>query len=361
MAAKTNSHMHDFEAHAKALDADMEYYYTKRLLPLALQLFRKRYVDLYDFATTFRPLVLPDSAARERKKKEKKKENDYEARLRTLEDRFDEFVKGINRIGPGWAALRGVAVLTDDVRKERGDYDEFFHVVTRRERTGSDGWEIRRSRMADLSSRISAMERDLSNYETVLEVVTSVLQKNGHINIAVARRLKGRRRGKKHYPSLLNGAKIVSRAWVDPEFKRRLLANAREAVRELGIPPGRLGQLQVVENTEKVHNVIVCTLCSCYPYDLLGNAPWWYKQDAYKTRIVSEPRRTLEDMFEFKVPADMEIRVHDSTSDVRYMVLPRRPLNSEGMSEEELGKLVTKDSLIGVGDVLSARRVTTVS
>ena len=157
-------------------------------------------------------------------KKKWTKSKDFEGRLRNLEDRFNEFVKGINRISPGWAALKEVSVLTDNVRKERGDYDEFFH-ITKRERANN------------LPARINELERDLSNYQLVLDAVTSVLRKNGQLDKQVSKRL----RNKKTYPSLLNGARIVSRAWVDQSFKEKLLSNAREAVRDLGIPPGRLG------------------------------------------------------------------------------------------------------------------------
>ncbi|MGI0090926.1 MAG: nitrile hydratase subunit alpha, partial [Nitrososphaerales archaeon] len=231
-----NSHMHDYDAHAAALDADLEYYYTKRLMPLVLQLFRKRYVDLYDFASYNAPKLAV------KRKSTGKRSKDFEKQLRNLEDRFDEFVKGINRIGPGWAAFNDVSILTDDVRKERGDYDEFYHI-------------IKRERSSNLSARIQALEMDLSNYQLVLDDVTSVLRKNGLLNKQVAKRL----RSKTTFPSLLNGSRIVARAWVDPSFKEKLLMNAREAVRDLEIPPGRLGQLQVVENTSDVHNVIVCT------------------------------------------------------------------------------------------------------
>ena len=117
--------------------------------------------------------------------------------------------------------------------------------------------------------------------------------------------------------------------------------------------PGKLG---VVENTATVHNVVVCTLCSCYPHDLLGDTPWWYKHDSYKKRIVADPRATLREMFQLELPPQMEIQVHDSTSDVRYMVLPRRPAGTEGMSEEELARLVTQASLIGAGECLAPRR-----
>ena len=118
-----------------------------------------------------------------------------------------------------------------------------------------------------------------------------------------------------------------------------------------------MGKLGVVENTESVHNVVVCTLCSCYPHDLLGDTPWWYKHDIYKKRIIADPRGTLEEMFRLKIPSSIEVRVHDSTSDVRYMVLPRRPSDTNGMKEEELAKLVTVDSLIGAGEPLHPSRL----
>jgi nitrile hydratase len=155
------------------------------------------------------------------------------------------------------------------------------------------------------------------------------------------------RRAEVAQPGPWNGARIVARAWVDPGFKQRLLEQGRAAVRELDIPPGRLGKLGVAENTDAVHNVVVCTLCSCYPHDLLGDTPWWYKHDSYKQRIVRDPRATLEEMFGLRVPEHQEVRVHDSTSDVRWMVLPARPPGTEGLPEAELARLVTRECLIG--------------
>ncbi|MBS3939536.1 MAG: nitrile hydratase subunit alpha, partial [Actinobacteria bacterium] len=119
------------------------------------------------------------------------------------------------------------------------------------------------------------------------------------------------------------------------------------------IPPGKLGRLGVAENTDEVHNIVVCTLCSCYPHDLLGNPPWWYRTDGYKQRIVTEPRATIRDMFDLDLADDVQVRVHDSTSDVRWMVLPQRPAGTEGMSEDELAALVTAESLVGA-EVLRA-------
>jgi nitrile hydratase len=148
------------------------------------------------------------------------------------------------------------------------------------------------------------------------------------------------------------GGIIVAKAWTDPEFKHALLTTGREALRDLGMHQGKVGKLVVVENTDSVHHLVVCTLCSCYPYDILGDTPWWYKHDIYKIRIVQNPRAVVEEMFGLKIPADKEIQVHDSTSDVRYFVLPQRPQGTEDMSEEELAKLVTVDSLIGAGEPL---------
>jgi nitrile hydratase len=148
-----------------------------------------------------------------------------------------------------------------------------------------------------------------------------------------------------------NGARIVARAWVDPDFKQRLIENGREAVRELDVPPGRLAVLAVAENTPAVHNVVVCTLCSCYPSELLGNPPWWYRDASYKEQIVQDPRAKLAEAFALQVPDDKVIEVHDSTSDLRWFVLPERPAGTDGWSEEELAELVTVESLVGVATV----------
>ena len=142
------------------------------------------------------------------------------------------------------------------------------------------------------------------------------------------------------------GAKIVARAWTDPEFKKRLLADGSSAIKEFGLDMGEL-RLVVVENTEQVHNVIVCTLCSCYPRAVLGLPPSWYKSREYRSRTVREPRKVLEE-FGTILPSGIEVRVHDSTADMRYLVLPMRPAGTEGMSEDELAAIVTRDCMIGV-------------
>ena len=142
------------------------------------------------------------------------------------------------------------------------------------------------------------------------------------------------------------GAKMVARAWVDPAYKQRMLANGSEAAEEIGLDVGPL-KLVVVENTPTVHNVIVCTLCSCYPRMLLGLPPDWYKSRNYRSRVVREPRAVLAE-FGTVIPDDVLIRVHDSTADMRYLVAPRRPQGTEDWSEAELARLVTRDSMIGV-------------
>jgi nitrile hydratase len=141
------------------------------------------------------------------------------------------------------------------------------------------------------------------------------------------------------------GAKVVARAWFDPAFKARLLADGSAAVRELGIEVGAL-KLVVVENTPEVHNLIVCTLCSCYPRMLLGMAPDWYKSIAYRSRAVREPRAVLEE-FGVRLDPGTTVRVHDSTADMRYLVLPERPRGSEGLTEAECAALVGRDAMIG--------------
>lgn len=141
------------------------------------------------------------------------------------------------------------------------------------------------------------------------------------------------------------GARVVARAWVDPDYKARLLQDVFAAAAELGIDAGGI-PIKVVENTDEVHNVIVCTLCSCYPRLLIGLPPDWYKARAYRSRVVREPRTVLEE-FGTKIPDEMEVRVHDSTADLRYMVLPARPAGTDDFDEEALAALVTRDCMIG--------------
>jgi len=142
------------------------------------------------------------------------------------------------------------------------------------------------------------------------------------------------------------GAKVVAKAWTDDAFKSRLKHDTRATLGELGIDIGTLAEFRVVENTAETHNLVTCTLCSCYPKMLLGVPPAWYKSVAYRSRSVSDPRGVLNE-FGVEIPAGQEVRVHDSTADLRYIVLPMRPAGTEGWSEEQLAAIVTRDSMIG--------------
>jgi nitrile hydratase subunit alpha len=145
-----------------------------------------------------------------------------------------------------------------------------------------------------------------------------------------------------------NGAQVVARAWTDPDYKTRLLTDATGAIAELGFS-GRQGEHMVaVENTEAVHNLVVCTLCSCYPWPVLGVPPVWYKSAPYRSRAVLDPRGVLAD-FGLSLPADREVRVWDSTAEIRYLVIPQRPAGTDGWTAQQLARLVTRDSMIGTG------------
>jgi nitrile hydratase len=183
----------------------------------------------------------------------------------------------------------------------------------------------------------------MSAYEVLEEAVRELLIEKGVITpqeIAAQIDLMDSRS-----PAL--GAKVVARAWTDPAFKRRLLKDTRSALAaEFGIDIGTLADFRTVENTAKVHNIIVCTLCSCYPKMLLGIPPAWYKSLAYRSRTVVDPRGVLAE-FGVELPDTVEVRVHDSTADLRYIVLPMRPKGTRGWSEAELAAIVTRDSMIG--------------
>ncbi len=328
MAKRLNKlpHMHDYEGHVRAVEEDLEYYRTKRLEPRILNLTRRGIVTFYD-------ILKAQSSLKHQLKSRGKRIKDIVFRIRALEDSLDDYVREFGVVSSALADR--IDVVTEDTRKERGDYDEFFRIA-------------KKEHHGDLEERIERLGEDLRDYRRLLDVFThALIQKS----ILSEEELKKEREALQR-PSVWNGARIVARAWTDPEFKARLIEKGREVIRELGIPPGRVGKLAVVENTDAVHNVIVCTLCSCYPYDLLGDTPWWYKHDIYKKRIVENPRAILEEMFRLKISANMEIRVHDSTSDVRYMVLPRRPKDTAGMKERELARLVIVDSLIGTSEPL---------
>jgi nitrile hydratase subunit alpha len=147
-----------------------------------------------------------------------------------------------------------------------------------------------------------------------------------------------------------NGARVVARAWVDPAYKKRLLEDAPAAIAELGYTSGQGDHMVVVENGPKVHNLIVCTLCSCYPWPVLGLPPVWYKSAPYRSRAVIDPRGILRE-FGTTLPEEVEVRVWDSTAELRYLVLPERPSGTEGMSEDQLAALVTRDAMVGVSKV----------
>jgi nitrile hydratase subunit alpha len=148
-----------------------------------------------------------------------------------------------------------------------------------------------------------------------------------------------------------NGARVIARAWANPAYRKRLLANAPAAIAEIsGLQPSQGEHIMVVENGPKVHNLIVCTLCSCYPYTLIGLPPVWYKSAAYRSRAVIDPRGVVRE-FGLTLPDDVEVRVWDSTAELRYLVLPERPAGTEKMTEEELADLVTRDSMVGTAKV----------
>ena len=154
-----------------------------------------------------------------------------------------------------------------------------------------------------------------------------------------------------------DGAKVLAHAWVDPEYKARLLADAESALLELGYDlPETAPKLTVLENTDDVHNMAVCTLCSCYPRAIIGRPPAWYKGLAYRSRVVVDPRGVLQE-FGTELDEDVQVRVIDSSADYRYLVLPKRPAGTDGMSEEDLAKLITQESMIGVGLALTPEQV----
>jgi nitrile hydratase len=186
---------------------------------------------------------------------------------------------------------------------------------------------------------------ELSEMQLRVRALETVLSEKGYIDPAALDAIV------EHYETKVgphNGARIVAKAWSDPTFKQRLLDDATAAVGALG-HASRVGDhLVAVENTSAVHNIVVCTLCSCYPWEVLGLPPVWYKSAPYRSRVVKDPRGVLRD-FGVELPRETEIRVFDSTAETRYLVLPRRPSGTEGWSEEKLATLVTRDCMIGTG------------
>jgi len=319
-------HSEDLDAHLRSVEEDMEYWRTKRLEPRVFRLLRKGEISFADIITSaggaerFFPAPPVGSEATE------------EERVAALELRLGEFIRGIEVA----SSVIGSNVLNEEGRDEAGVYDAAFKFGHRR--VGGSSTD----------DRISELGRYLEEEMLMLGCLLEVLVRKGWVTDA---RLEEMLRAKSP-PRYENGARIVARAWLDPAFKAKLMDDAKGTLRELGFALNRTPKLVVLEDTDSVHHVIVCTLCSCYPYELLGNPPWWYKHDSYKEAIVREPRKTLVEMFKLSVPGETEVRVVDSTSDVRYMVMPRRPEGSDGLGEEELARLVTQDSLIGVGETI---------
>lgn len=314
--------MQDFEGHVTAVASDLEYFRRKRIEPRVLNYLRRGIVTWPDLFAAHDQRPAPAAT---------RPTPDLEARIRALEDALDSLILDAATAGTG---LAHHAVAIDDGRRERGDYNPEFRLATR-------------TYEGDLENRIALLESAIAESAHLVAVLTDALVARGEVSVEDLAANRKRLSELGHH----NGARIVARAWVDTEFKQRLLETGREAVRELDIPPGRLGKLGVAENTDDVHNIVVCTLCSCYPHDLLGNPPWWYRTDEYKTRIVADPRATIADMFGLEVDPGRQVVVHDSTSDVRWMVLPRRPAGTEGWSEEELAALVTAESLVGSAEI----------
>lgn len=315
-------HALNLDLRLRAVAADLEYFRAKRLEPRVLHLVRRGVISLNDL------IRAGQSGAGDRISAAVAA--DAGQRLRALEDRLDAFVTGIAAVA---VAARSADVVIEDIRRERGDYDPFLRFA-------------KRSYGGSVPERMSQLERALADSEELLGGFTRALLDTGQIT---ADQL-GERRQALSRRGYRNGARLVARAWLDPDFKRRLLETGREAARELDIPPGRLGKLGVAENTEHEHNIVVCTLCSCYPHDLLGDPPWWYRTEEYKRRIIDDPRAMLAEMFGLQVPPHQSITVRDSTSDLRWMVLPRRPKDTEAMTEDQLADLVTPESLVGAAE-----------
>jgi nitrile hydratase subunit alpha len=198
---------------------------------------------------------------------------------------------------------------------------------------------------ADHHPRDHAHGSELTDMQLRVRALETILTEKGYVDPAVLDQIVENAETKIG-PHI--GARIVARAWHDPEFKRRLLADATEAVNALAGHDPVSAHLIAVENTPQTHNVVVCTLCSCYPWSVLGLPPVWYKSAPYRSRTVIDPKGVLAE-FGVKLPADTEIRIWDSTAETRFLVVPMRPAGTDGWSEDELARLVTRDSMIGTG------------
>lgn len=181
-----------------------------------------------------------------------------------------------------------------------------------------------------------------TRYELMVYAIRELLIEKGHVTQEEI--TKARNTLESWQPS--RGAEIVARAWTDPDFKKRLLTDGNEAMADFGVDAGG-AKLTVLENTDEVQNVVVCTLCSCYPRAVLGLPPDWYRSKAYRARVVVEPRKVLKE-FGTEIPDEVTVRVHDSLADLRYLVIPKRPAGTEDWSQEQLAAIVTRDSMVGV-------------
>jgi len=315
------THTEDAKAHIQAVFEDAEYWRTKRLEPVLFQLLRKGKVSLFDLIQASNGLApaLQDPI----------NQSSMEDSVEVLELNLGRYINGIEIA----AQVARDSYFIDEQRKDAGIYDPELKIAHGEFPAGSNE-----------NDQLSMMQKMLEQYYAVLQAYLSSLVARGFIKEDKLREMVEA----PVPPKFENGAKIVALAWTDPVFKSKLLKDAKDAIRELGIAVYRSPKVIALENTEEVHNVIVCTLCSCYPYAIMGNPPWWYKDDSYKQAIVANPRKTLKEMFDFAVPGNIELKVYDSTSDVRYFVLPRKP--SGNVAKEELWKLVTPESLIGVGE-----------
>jgi len=187
-------------------------------------------------------------------------------------------------------------------------------------------------------------DAEASRYELMTYAIRELLMEKGHLTPEELRAAQE----KVESLEKSDGASVIAKAWTDSDFKKRLLEDGNAALAEVGIDAGA-AKMTVVENTEDVQNVVVCTLCSCYPRAVLGMPPDWYRSKSYRSRVVIEPRKVLSE-FGTNIPDDMTVRVHDSLADLRYLVIPRRPDGTEGWSEEQLAAIVTRDTMVGVAN-----------
>ena len=196
----------------------------------------------------------------------------------------------------------------------------------------------------DLTFQPDIEDAEPSRYELMTYAIRELLMEKGHLTPEELRAAQE----KVESLEKSDGASVIAKAWTDSDFKKRLLEDGNAALAEVGIDAGA-AKMTVVENTEDVQNVVVCTLCSCYPRAVLGMPPDWYRSKSYRSRVVIEPRKVLSE-FGTNIPDDMTVRVHDSLADLRYLVIPRRPDGTEGWSEEQLAAIVTRDTMVGVSN-----------